>query len=82
MFYEQGGEAALQEVNRRKPNLKNRIEAPVEEAVLAMAIDRPAYGFDFFFLRDSPLRSKRMVFAVILSIIASARVGSFNIHMK
>jgi hypothetical protein len=33
--YEQGCEAALQEVSPRIPNLKNRIEAPVEEAVLA-----------------------------------------------
>ena len=43
-LYEQGGESALEEVSRRKPNLKNQIEAPVEDAVLTMAMDKPAYG--------------------------------------
>jgi hypothetical protein len=43
-LYEQGGETALQEVSRRKPNIKNRIEPSVEEAVLAMATEKPAYG--------------------------------------
>lgn len=43
-LYEQGGELTLQEVNRRKPNRKNRIEPVIEEAVVAMATEKPAYG--------------------------------------
>ena len=41
---DQGGIEALFEVSRRKPNLKNRVEELTELAVLAFAIDFPAYG--------------------------------------
>lgn len=43
-LYEEGGEMGLQEVSRRKPIPKNRIEAAIEEEVLRMATDKPAYG--------------------------------------
>lgn len=43
-LYTSGGEEALREVSRRKPIPKNRVEAAVEEAVLQMAFDFPAYG--------------------------------------
>ncbi|MBD0368174.1 MAG: helix-turn-helix domain-containing protein [Flavisolibacter sp.] len=41
-FYEQSGEAALQEVSRRKPNIKNRIEEHIEQAVIELATEQPA----------------------------------------
>lgn len=42
--YENGGEIGLQEINRRKPNVKNRIDPEIEERVVRMAVDFPAYG--------------------------------------
>jgi transposase InsO family protein len=43
-LYEEGGELALQEVNKRRPNRKNRIESSIEEAIIVMALEKPAYG--------------------------------------
>lgn len=43
-LYDEGGESALLEISRKKPNLKNRVAEEVEEAVVKLSIDYPAYG--------------------------------------
>ena len=43
-MYDTGGDQALHEISRSKPILKNRVDPEVEEAVVKMAFDYPAYG--------------------------------------
>ena len=39
-----GGVEALLDANRKKPNIRNRIEASIEFAVAAFALEQPAFG--------------------------------------
>lgn len=57
-LYDTGGEIALQEITRKKPLLKNRVEPEVEKAVIKIAFDFPAYGQ----LRASNELKKRGIF--------------------
>jgi transposase InsO family protein len=43
-LYEEGGPEALRDATRRKPNLKNRVEPEVEQAIVEMAFEYPAFG--------------------------------------
>ena len=43
-LYDTGGETALFEISRSKPNHKNRIDETIEVAVVKSATDQPAWG--------------------------------------
>ena len=42
-LYNSGGEAALQEISRKKLVLKNRVEESIEKAVTGFALEHPRY---------------------------------------
>lgn len=43
-LYETGGEIALMDLNRKKPNPQNRVHPDIEAKVVQIAIDEPAWG--------------------------------------
>jgi transposase InsO family protein len=43
-LYDKGGEVALHEMSRRQPCLKNRVDPTIEEAVVTLALEQPAFG--------------------------------------
>jgi len=43
-LYEKGGEVALMDLSRRVPNPRNRIAGHIENRIVAIALEQPAWG--------------------------------------
>ena len=43
-LYDKGGELALQEISRKKPVLRIRVPQDIEDAIVALGVEQPAFG--------------------------------------
>ncbi len=80
-LYDEYGEAGLQEISRKKPNPKNRVDPAIEEAVVAMATEYPAYGQ----VRVSNELKKRGLFVSpggVRSIWLRHELSNFKLRLK
>ena len=78
---DEGGVEALFDQNRRKPNLKNRVDASTEEAVIRYALDFPSHGQH----RASNELRKRSVFVSgsgVRSIWVRHQLANFKQRLK
>lgn len=80
-LYDEYGEAGLHEISRKKPNPKNRVDPVVEEAVVALATEYPAYGQ----VRVSNELKKRGLFVSpggVRSIWLRHNLSNFKLRLK
>ena len=78
---DEGGVAALLDKPRRKPNLKNRVNQAIEQAVIDYAFEQPAHGQ----ARASNELRKRGVFVTssgVWSIWLRHDLGNFKQRLK
>jgi transposase InsO family protein len=78
---EDGGIEALIDKNRRKPNIKNRVDEMIENAVVAYAVELPAHGQ----VRASNELRKRGVFispSGVRSVWLRHQLASFKDRLK
>ena len=76
-----GGVEALLERDRRRPNIKNRTEPAIEQAVLEYAVEQPAHGQ----VRVSNELRKRGVFispSGVRSVWIRHELGNFKSRLK
>lgn len=78
---EEGGFEALVDKDRRKPNIKNRVEENIEQAVVKYAIDFPAHGQQ---RASNELRKKGTFISAsgIRSVWVRNNLANFKLRLK